>query len=115
MSAAMLESDNLRITVADNAADAGRYGGSHGVASLVHRASGRELFLPSWSGLSLENLSFSGLPPWDDVVGAREPRHCPMTLDASKPGEVRLCQSATLRFGVETEATYRLVDAETLE
>jgi hypothetical protein len=112
---AVLQSDLLRLTVADNAAAPGRYAGFHGAASLVHVPTGRELFAPGYSGLSLESVQFSGFAPADEVVGPREPRHSPMTLDAGEPGAVRLHQPATRHFGVETEITYRLAGEDCVE
>jgi hypothetical protein len=112
---AILESDRLRLVIADNSGPGDAYAGFHGVVSLVHKSTGRELVVPGFSVLGVDSFTFDRRPPRDSVVGGREPRFRPTELTRPSADAVRLHQPATPWFGVETAIDYALAGPELIE
>jgi hypothetical protein len=114
---AVLRRGALEAVIVDNRAvdDAvlpGHRAGYHGVGSLKHARQGRNLFVPSYSGLNLEHIH-DGAVQTNRVLF--EPRNAPMQLRLINRHTAELHQPPTPYWGLETCLRYELREAEMIE
>lgn len=105
-----IETRDFVAYVADNSPLGIHCGGYNGIASLIPRQSGNNLFVPTYAGLNYETISLAGLPrDMHDGVPYFEPRCEAMRLERVGDNQVMLVQpetshahvSARITFGVE--------------
>ena len=100
-----LETKTFTAEIADNRALAVHRAGYNGVASLVPRATGENLFVPAFAGLNYETIRLEGLPPYPDKF---EPRKEPMHVQDADDERVVLVQSETSHARVGARITFRV-------
>lgn len=89
----------ITAVVSDNARLPGKPAGYSGIVSLVHEAHPANLFVPSLSGLGLNQI-FDGSPTPDEI--AFEPRRAPMELRVIDAYTVELYQPPTSHWKLES-------------
>jgi hypothetical protein len=102
-----LKTDFFIAYIADNSALGIHHRGYNGVASLIPRHSGNNLFVPTYSGLNYETIELTGLPA-RPAVGLEkfEPRWDPMYIQSADEKSVTLVQPETSRGHVSAKITF---------
>jgi hypothetical protein len=110
---ARIETDKLRVVIADNTAFAPNHrDGYSGVAELVRSSDARNVFVPQFAGLNFEHI-FSGDAEsfgWNIF----EPRRAPMRLVQQSPTRVELRQEGTEHWPLRSRLTYS-VESEAID
>ncbi|MSS71652.1 MAG: hypothetical protein EXS64_09195 [Candidatus Latescibacteria bacterium] len=102
-----LETKTFIAYIADNAALGIHRAGYNGIASLIPRHSGNNLFVPVYAGLNYETIWLPGLPPYQQVRGSKfEPRAEPMQIEAADAKSVTLVQPETSHAHVGARITF---------
>ena len=102
-----LETSTFVAFVADNSANGIHRTGYNGLASLIPRHSGNNLFVPSVAGLNYETISLSGLAPYQHDSGSKfEPRSEPMSIKSADERSVVLVQPETSHAHVSARITF---------
>jgi len=102
-----LEIENFLAFIADNSPLGIHRGGYNGVASLIPRHSGNNLFVPMFAGLNYETISLAGLPPYQHERGSKfEPRSEPMYIEEANKSRVVLAQPETSHARVSARITF---------
>jgi len=91
--------------IADNRSLGIHRSGYNGVAALIPRHSGNNLFVPTYAGLNYETISLTGMPPYQapgrtDHQAKFEPRGEAMHIEAADEESVVLVQPPTRHAGV---------------
>jgi len=106
----VLETESFIAFLADNRAAGIHRAGYNGVASLIPRATGNNLFVPTYAGLNYEIIRLPDLATYEGPGGIKfEPRAEPMHVEQADDERVVLVQpetshahvSARIEFGVE--------------
>jgi len=100
-----LETSDLMILIADNSAFGIHRAGYNGVASLIPRRLGNNIFVPTYCGLNYETTSLEGLE--EDAEGKFEPRRIPMEIVEHGPDRAVLHQPPSERKGIEARIEFR--------
>jgi len=104
-----LEAESYLAYIADNAALGIHCAGYNGVASLIPRHSGNNLFVPAYAGLNYETISLQGLAPYaQDHDSKFEPRSEPMRVEEAASGQVVLVQPETSHAHVSARIVFRV-------
>ena len=103
-----LETESFLAWIADNSAMGIHRSGYNGVASLVPRHNGNNLFVPALAGLNYETISLSGLPRFQHPRGPHEPRRFPMHIESADEERVTLVQPETPHAHVSARITFRV-------
>jgi hypothetical protein len=105
---ARIESDKLRLIIADNEAFGTNHrAGYNGVAELIRGSDARGLFVPQVAGLNFEHI-FSGDAEsfgWNIF----EPRRAPMRLARRSPTSIELRQESTEHWPLRSRITYEVI------
>jgi hypothetical protein len=105
--AARLQTDQLRVLIADNEAfGAGHRAGYNGVAELAAGFDGPNVFVPQYAGLNLEHI-FSG-DSSSFAWNIFEPRRAPMQWGRRSPTRVELVQDRTKHWPLRSQLTYEI-------
>ena len=103
----MLQTESFIAFIADNSANGVHRRGYNGVASLIPRNTGNNLFVPSYAGLNYETISLSGLPAYQHESGSKfEPRCEPMRTECADEKSVVLVQPETSHAHVSAKITF---------
>lgn len=104
-----LETKAFTAFVVDNAPLGIHRGGYNGIASLIPRQTGNNIFVPSYAGLNYETIHLPGLMPYIHASGSKfEPRCEAMHIDSSTATQVVLVQPATTHAQVRARITFRV-------
>ena len=102
-----LETDAFLAFIADNSPGGIHRSGYNGIASLVPRCTGNNVFVPTYAGLNYETTSLSGLRPYESETGSKfEPRVEPIHIDAADAEHVVLVQPETSYAHVSARITF---------
>lgn len=103
----VLENASFSAYVADNETLGVHCPGYNGIASLIPRGMGNNLFVPMFSGLNYETLWLTGMPPYPHHNQSLfEPRCEPMHIAEATAQQVTLVQPATSHAGVSARITF---------
>lgn len=100
-----LETRNFAAYVADNAALGIHRQGYNGIASLIPKTRGNNIFVPTYAGLNYETISLAGLTPYHSGLKF-EPRHEPMHIEKIDNNRVALVQPETSHAHVSARITF---------
>jgi hypothetical protein len=109
-----LETSSFIAYIADNAALGIHRWGYNGVAALIPRHSGNNLFVPTYAGLNYETISLAGLPAYryeprkEEHQSIFEPRCEPMRIESDDAAQVVLVQPETAHARVSARITFRV-------
>jgi len=104
-----LETSTFLAFIADNSANGVHRRGYNGVASLIPKASGNNLFVPTYAGLNYETIGLTGLPPYEHECGSKfEPRCEPMSIESADASTVVLVQPETSHAHVSARITFKV-------
>lgn len=104
-----LTAGDLEIVVADNAAWPPHHrAGYNGIASLVHKAQPRNLFVPAYAGLNIEHI-LDGTETRGGPDPLFEPRQCPIELRRTGKLSVEMVQPPTSHKGLQSAMRFTLV------
>jgi hypothetical protein len=104
-----LTTKNFLAYIADNAPLGIHRRGYNGVASLIPRQTGNNLFVPTYAGMNYETLWLEGLRPYQEATGSKfEPRTEPMRIERAGKTEVVLLQPETSHARVSGRITFRV-------
>lgn len=93
--------------VADNSALGIHRKGYNGIASLIPRGRGNNVFVPTFAGLNYETISLAGLTPYQEDGGSKfEPRCEPMNIENVGRERVVLVQPETSHAHVSARITF---------
>lgn len=107
-----LETRSFLAYIADNTPLGIHRRGYNGVAALIPRHSGNNLFVPTYAGLNYETISLSGMPTYrheptkHDHQSKFEPRCEPMQIESADADQVVLVQPETEHSGVGARITF---------
>jgi len=102
-----LETKTFVAYIADNSSLGIHRSGYNGIASLIPKHSGNNLFVPMYAGLNYETISLTGLSPYTHPGGSKfEPRSEPMHIECATAGEVVLIQPETSHSHVGARITF---------
>jgi len=101
-----LETRDFIAFIADNDASGIHRAGYNGVASLVLKSTGNNIFVPRYCGLNYEITLLEGLQQSDEEIF--EPRRSPMSIIESDASHVVLHQPETALKGIEALITFRV-------
>lgn len=102
-----LETEYFIAYVADNTSLGIHRQGYNGIASLIPRRTGNNLFVPTFAGLNYETISLAGLAPYRHSSGSKfEPRCDPMHLEHADGNQVTLIQPETSHAHVSARITF---------
>lgn len=102
-----LETETFAAYVADNSGGGIHRPGYNGIASLVPKHSGNNLFVPMYAGLNYETISLAGMPPYEPASGFRfEPRREPMHVEHADRKKVVLVQPETSHSHVSARIVF---------
>ncbi|MBA2480004.1 MAG: hypothetical protein H0V44_05025 [Planctomycetes bacterium] len=105
----MLQTAGFFAFIADNRTMGIHRSGLNGVASLIPRGSGNNLFVPSTVGLNYETLGLQGAPTFISPKGSPfEPRCEPMTIHHADERSVVLVQPETSHARVSARITFHV-------
>ena len=103
-----LETETFLAFIADNSPLGIHRRGYNGVASLIPRHSGNNLFVPMFAGLNYETISLTGLPNYQHESGSKfEPRCEPMYIEEVNENRVVLVQPETSHAHVSARITFK--------
>ena len=108
-----LETQSYLAYIADNSPLGIHRRGYNGVAALIPRLSGNNLFVPSFAGLNYETISLTGMPTYRHEPTKRdhqskfEPRCEAMHIESADVERVVLIQPPTRHAGVSARITFR--------
>jgi hypothetical protein len=113
----VLERDDVRAVIVNNEPVddevlPGHRGGYSGVASLTHRASDKNLFVPFYAGLNFEHIHDGTNQPRDILF---EPRHAPMQIKRIDEYTAELYQPPTPHWQLESWLRYQLLEDGDIE
>lgn len=102
-----LETETFTAFIADNSPLGIHRGMYNGVASLIPRHSGNNLFVPTYAGMNYETISLTGLPAYEgpDRCGW-EPRCEPMSIESADDERVVLVQPETSHAHIAARITF---------
>jgi hypothetical protein len=109
-----LQTSAFTAYIADNAPLGIHRRGYNGVASLIPRHSGNNLFVPTYAGLNYETISLAGMPAYryeprkEEHQSIFEPRCEPMHVESADAERVVLVQPETAHSGVSARITFRV-------
>ena len=109
-----LETSSFLAYIADNSPLGIHRQGYNGVAGLIPRHSGNNLFVPTYAGMNYETISLTGMPTYrheatrDDHQSKFEPRKEAMHIDSVDAEKVVLVQPESPHSGVEARITFRV-------
>jgi len=102
-----VETETFLAFIADNSPLGIHRRGYNGVASLIPRHSGNNLFVPMFAGLNYETISLAGLPNYQHESGSKfEPRCELMYIEESNENRVVLVQPETSHAHVSARITF---------
>jgi hypothetical protein len=102
-----LQTECFTAYVADNAALGVHCPGYNGIASLIPRGMGNNLFVPMYAGLNYETIWLTGLPPYPHHNRSLfEPRCEPMQIAEATADHVVLVQPETSHAHVSAKITF---------
>lgn len=102
-----LQTAGFTAYVADNTTLGVHCPGYNGIASLIPRGMGNNLFVPMFAGLNYETLWLTGLPRYPHHNRSSfEPRCEPMHIAEATEKEVTLLQPPTSHAGVSAQITF---------
>ncbi len=102
-----LETREFTAYIADNSAFGIHRAGYNGIASLIPKDTGNNLFVPSFSGLNYETIGLRGLGSYMKKTGFLfEPRSEPMHIEESGEKHVVLVQPETSHAHVDARITF---------
>ena len=108
-SGSCLQTREFLAYIADNAPVGIHRGGYNGLASLITRRTGNNLFVPSYAGLNYETIWLAGLSQYTHDSGSKfEPRCEPMRVDSVDEHRVVLVQPETAHAHVSARITFRV-------
>ncbi|MHC4712201.1 MAG: hypothetical protein ACYTAN_02880 [Planctomycetota bacterium] len=99
------DTSGFTVCVADNEAAGVHLAGYNGAASLVPKATGDNIFVPTYGGLNYECTWIDGVKQTDEQTF--EPRRAPMNIVEGDRNSVVLHQPPTPFKGIETFVTFR--------
>lgn len=103
----LLETDTFLTFIADNDGYGIHRPGYNGVASLIPKATGNNIFVPTYAGLNYETINLTGMPSYLDATGEKfEPRREPMHVASASDQTVVLEQPETSHAHVESRITF---------
>lgn len=102
----MIQNRDLMAYIADNSAAGIHKGGYNGVASIIPKALGNNLFVPRYCGLNYEMISLKGLPDYPHAKAPFEPRFEPMHIEFANDNSVVLVQPETRYAHVSARITF---------
>lgn len=102
----LLETSQLLAYVANNEACGVHRAGYNGIASLIPKNLGNNIFVPVYCGMNYEITSFEGFEQNDDQM--YEPRRKPIQIIYSDDTTVRMHQSPSDCKGIEAFITFRV-------
>lgn len=108
-----LENSAFRCAIGGNAAGGDHRAGYNGVWSLVPSGAQHSLFVPGIAGLNLEHYFDAWQNGRPEVFF--EPRHAPMHLERVGDRSVRLTQSPTPFWGVESVSTFTVSEPNAID
>ncbi|MBI4025204.1 MAG: hypothetical protein HY360_09510 [Verrucomicrobia bacterium] len=104
-----LETSDFVAYIADNSPLGIHRRGYNGVASLIPKATGNNLFVPTYAGLNYETIGLTGLPPYAHAGGSKfEPRCEAMRIEDVDAHQVVLAQPETSHAHVSARITFRV-------
>ena len=104
-----LETSDLVAYITDNSPLGIHSAGYNGVASLIPKHLGNNLFVATYSGLNYETISLAGLPPYVHSSGSKfEPRCEPMRIERAGDQRVVLVQPETSHAHVSARITFSM-------
>ncbi|MDP6779651.1 MAG: hypothetical protein QGI83_23045, partial [Candidatus Latescibacteria bacterium] len=93
--------------IADNQACGIHRAGYNGVASLVPKSTGNNIFVPTYAGLNYETISLPGLASYKEKTGYRfEPRAEAMHIESASENRVVLVQPETSHAHVSARIAF---------
>ncbi len=102
---ARLETEKLRVVIADNAAFGTNHrAGYSGVAELARLSDPRPVFVPQYAGLNFEHVFSGDARSFDWNIF--EPRRAPVRLIQRSPARVELRQERTEHWPLRSRLTY---------
>jgi len=107
-----LETESFLVYIADNSPLGIHRRGYNGVAALIPRHSGNNLFVPTYAGMNYETISLAGMPTYrheptrHDHQSKFEPRCEPMHIEFSDAAQVVLVQPETPHSGVSSRVGF---------
>ena len=106
---ACLQTQEFMAFIADNSALGIHRAGYNGLASLIPRRTGNNLFVPSHAGLNYEHIFVAGLPPYGEShQSSFEPRAEPMHVEGADEEHVTLIQPETSYAHISARITFRV-------
>ena len=103
----MLETASFLAFIAENSAVGIHRAGYNGVASLIPRHTGNNIFVPTFAGMNYETISLEGLPPYRNSHPTKfEPRAEPMHIESADGEKVVLVQPETGHARVSARITF---------
>jgi len=105
----ILTNSCFEATIADNSPRDIHKRGANGVASLVIKETGRNLFVPESCGLNYELFELEGLPFFEPPEGSLfEPRWESLTIESADPRSVVMTQAETAYSHISTRIVFRV-------
>ena len=110
----ILQNASFLAWIADNRQLGVHRRGYNGVAALVPRASGNNLFVPTYAGLNYETISLTGMPTYRHEPTKHghqskfEPRNEAMQIESADDESVVLVQPESPHSGVAARITFRV-------
>ena len=102
-----LETESFHAFIADNEACGIHRAGYNGVASLVPKSIGNNIFVPTYAGLNYETISLAGLTSYEEKTGFRfEPRREAMLIETASRNRVVLVQPETSHAHVSARIVF---------
>ena len=111
-----LQNASFLAYIADNASLGIHRRGYNGLAALIPRHSGNNLFVPTYAGLNYETISLTGMPTYrheptkQDHQSKFEPRKEAMYIESADDREVVLVQPESPHSGVEARICFRIAE-----
>jgi len=109
-----LETSSFTAYIADNQANGIHRWGYNGLAALIPKHSGNNIFVPTYAGLNYETISLNGLsdyryePKKEEHQSIFEPRCEPMFIESADRKQVVLVQPETAHAHVSARITFRV-------
>ena len=108
-----LQNASFTVHIADNQALGIHRSGYNGLAALIPRHSGNNLFVPTYAGLNYETIGLKGMPVYlapgrDDHQAKFEPRGEAMHIEEADAESAVLVQPPTRHAGVSARIEFRV-------